>query len=284
MTKALFIVNPKAGGRKKADVLAAIAGCTHQWEIVETRYPGHATEIAASADADIVVAVGGDGTVNEVAKGLIGCENKAMGIIPCGSGDGLARHLKISRIPAWAVKTINKANIISIDTATLDGTPFFVTCGVGFDAEVSNRFASARTRGLKTYIEKILQTVIDYTPSKYKLILDGKEVEHNALLITVGNANQWGNNGKIAPRASLQDGLLEVTVIVPFPMILVPELVTALFLGNIDKSHFVYAYKAKDIKIIRDSEGPGHIDGDPVSPGKEISVSVNPASLRIVAP
>lgn len=284
MAKVLFIINPKAGTKRSKDsVLAALNGCIHDWSAVWTEYPGHATELAAASDADIVVAVGGDGTVNEVARALVNSD-KVLGIIPCGSGNGLALHLGIKRSPARAVDIINNAKIIPVDTATIDGHPFFCTCGVGLDAEVSRNFAKAGNRGLKTYVEQSINTYARYKPCKYILDFDGKTVKHSALLITVANANQWGNNAKIAPNASLTDGLLEITVIKSFPKIGTPELLAALLVGAIDKSRFVKSYKAREIKILRDSEGPGHADGDPINPGEEINISVIPSSLKVIIP
>lgn len=284
MAKVLFIVNPKAGTKRSKDsVLAALNGCIHDWSMVRTEYPGHATELAAASDADIVVAVGGDGTVNEVARALVNTD-KVLGIIPCGSGNGLALHLGIKRSPARAVDIINNAKIIPVDTATIDGHPFFCTCGVGLDAEVSRNFAEAGNRGLKTYVEQSINTYVKYKPCRYTLCFDGRSLKHNALLITVANANQWGNNAKIAPNASLTDGLLEITVIKSFPKIGTPELLAALLVGAIDKSRFVKSYKARDIKILRDSKGPGHADGDPINPGEEINISVIPSSLKVIVP
>lgn len=284
MAKVLFIVNPKAGTKRTRDsVLSAMDNCTHDWSMVRTEYPGHATELASETDADIVVAVGGDGTVNEVARGLVNTE-KALGIIPCGSGNGLALHLGVSRNPSRAVSIVNKAKIISVDSATIDGQPFFCTCGVGLDAEVSVKFANAGSRGLKTYVEQTFNIFSNYQPCRYTLIFDGKTVKHNAVLITVANANQWGNNTKIAPHASLTDGFLEITVIKSFPKIVTGELVAALLVGAIDKSRYVKSYKAKEIKILRDSKGPGHADGDPVNPGEEINISIVPSSLKVVIP
>ena len=159
MRTVSFIVNPVSGGKDKSSILAAIGRYMDlsqcRYHVRQTTCAGEAEKLARDSKADIVVAVGGDGTVSEVAQGLIGTE-KALGIIPCGSGDGLALHLGISREPAKAVKVINDACIQKIDVAHIDGKPFFVTAGVGLDALVSWDFASSKKRGLGTYIQTAL--------------------------------------------------------------------------------------------------------------------------------
>ena len=190
-----FIVNPISGGLNKAKIIKAIEkemdGTPFEWEIIKTEYAGYATVIARESKADIVVAVGGDGTVSEVATGLEGT-GKALGIVPCGSGDGLALHLGISRTPKKAVRQMLSGSVSDMDCGCVNGHPFFCTTGVGFDAEVSLAFAKAKKRGLKTYITKSWQIWKNYKPLTYKITVDGKSIELPAMFVTVGNANQWG--------------------------------------------------------------------------------------------
>ena len=173
MEKMLLIVNPISGGKDKKKVIRAIENGLDknrfQWDIAFTEYSGHGTILARESDADIVVAVGGDGTVSEVAKGISGT-GKTLGIIPCGSGDGLALHLGISRNLPKAVRQLNDSRQAIIDYGTIDGKLFFCTTGVGMDAEVAWEFAKAGTRGLKTYVSKTLSVWRHYVPKEYRLI------------------------------------------------------------------------------------------------------------------
>ena len=281
MPRALFIINPIAGSQNKNSVRDAISHCTLDWTARETQYAGHARELAAVSDADIVIAVGGDGTVNEVASGLLGTR-KAMGILPCGSGNGLARHLKISMNPREAIETINRCQTITIDTGIVNEKPFFCTCGVGFDAQVSENFANAGKRGIQTYITEALKTWRDYDFATYEISIDGRLISQKALLVTVANANQWGNNGFIAPHANLQDGLLDITIVAPFQSFLIPGLVVSLLAGHIDRAHCVYSYTGRDITIIPSRKGPAHRDGDPMPDIELLHATIRPASLTVI--
>ena len=206
----LFIVNPISGKKRKAAIIAYLEkmGC----KVVCTEYAGEAEKIAREATESVIVAVGGDGTVNEVARGIVGTD-KVLGIIPCGSGDGLALHLGISRYYKQAVKTIMNGKKIKIDSGLINGRPFFSVCGTGFDAIVSERFAKSGKRGIMNYIEIGLKTWREYKPQKHIVEIDGQSFEMDASLITVGNSSQWGNNAKITPRADIEDGYLDMTAV-----------------------------------------------------------------------
>jgi len=282
MSKVLFIINPIAGMRKRG-LSSAISLCKSDYEIVETQYPGHATELAQASDADIVVAVGGDGTVNEVATGLIG-SNKALGIVPCGSGNGLARHLKLSLKVREAVEIINLGHTTVIDTGVVNEMPFFCTCGIGLDAEVGMNFANAGKRGAQTYIAETVKLLNEYSPDNYEVLIDGKLISQKAMFVTIANANQWGNNGMIAPEASLTDGLLNVTIVAPFSSIRIPGMVAGLFTGTINRMHGVYSYQGQNIRVIPEKEMVAHRDGEPMLNVEEISAYVRPASLKTIIP
>ena len=272
--KVLFVVNPLSGGKDKKKTVEQIRrGCSFPLEVVFTQSPGHATDIAREADADIVVAVGGDGTVSEVARGLVGTE-KALGIIPCGSGDGLARHLGISHNPRKAIETINSATISPIDYATLDGRPFFCTVGVGFDAQVAWKFSSAGVRGLRTYISESWKTWKGFEPDIYEIRVDDQRWKGPAAMVTVGNVNQWGNQARITSLASVRDGLLDVTVVKPFHTVEVPVLAAKLLDGR--------AHTSRRVEIRRSSEGPAHIDGEPLLMGDTLIADIVPSGLRTV--
>jgi len=210
--------------------------------------------------------------------------DKALGIIPCGSGDGLALHLGISRDPLKAIQTLNCHEVRRIDYATVNGKSFFCTCGVGFDADVAQAFASSGKRGLSTYITTALKLWRGYHPSSYRITLDGKEISRDAVLITVGNASQWGNNAWITPRASVRDGLLDVTVVAPFSSFAIPRLATALLTRRADRTRGVETFRAKSITIERPTEGAFHYDGDPSRGGTTLKIDIHPCSLNVVVP
>ena len=277
----LFIVNPTSGTGSKKRLISTLKKAGHT--VVCTEYAGHATELARTTSEQVVVAVGGDGTVNEVAKGLIGTD-KTLGIIPCGSGDGLARHLGISHIFSIALATIKAGNVCPLDAGTINGRYFFSVCGVGFDAVVSERFAKCGQRGLPTYIREGLKTWEVYTPEKYTLCIDGKTYEHDAMFVTIGNSSQWGNGAKITPLADSSDGILDITVVDSFKTIEIPFMAGLLMTGVANKSIHVHTYRGKNITITRQNEGPAHADGDWFSAGKELDIKIIPHALKVLAP
>lgn len=287
MQHILFIVNPIAGSRDKGSLERLIPRRLDpqrfSWTLAYSAHPGHAHELATRTDADTVVAVGGDGTVNEVASALAGT-GKTLGILPCGSGDGLARHLKISRNFDLALRTINAYEIRSIDLGTMNGKPFFCTCGVGLDALVSEEFARATTRGLHTYVAKTVETWQHFTPETYELTIDGTAVTTRAVLITAGNANQWGNESFITPLASLTDGLIDVTVLRPFSPLEIPDLAAKIFTKRIARSAHVDYYRCRQLSIHREKPGAAHLDGDPLQLGCDIDIRMAADKLRIIIP
>ena len=285
--KICFIVNPLSGGKDKKSILrtveSAIDSRHFSHEICWTLRPGHATELARTSDADIVVAVGGDGTVSEVAQGLAGT-GKALGIIPCGSGDGLALHLGLSRNPAKAIRMLQEGETVAMDYGLVDGRPFFCTTGVGLDAEVAWQFATAGKRGLWTYIRLAWEIWQHFTPDTYIIDIDGERMETQAVFVTVGNANQWGNMARICPLASVRDGLLDVTIVTPFHTWEIPVLAAKLLTGRAHTSRRARMLRGRHITIRRTVEAPAHFDGDPCRMGREISVEVVPAALQAVVP
>lgn len=287
MSKILFIINPKAGTGRKDIVEAAIEEHVdkerHSASIIYTSHAEHAAEIAREmgGKVDIIVAVGGDGTVNEVARSLVHTPT-ALGIIPVGSGNGLARHLRIPMEPAEAMKIINEACVENLDYGRINGEAFFCTCGVGFDAFISMKFAEAGKRGLSTYIEKTLQDGLSYRPEVYSIEMDGEAETHEAFLIACANASQYGNNAYIAPNASTRDGLLDVTLLTPFTPLEAPQIVLQLFNRQLSKNSHVKIFRTKHLRITRKNEGPAHIDGDPVNMGQSLEVELIPAGLRAV--
>lgn len=277
----LFIINPVAGRKSKLPIVSKLteAGC----KVVFAEHAGHAEEIARKAEEKTIVAIGGDGTVNEVARGLLGSD-KVMGIIPCGSGDGLALHLGISRDISRAFETIMSGNIRSIDAGIINGKPFFSVCGVGFDAIVSEKFAKMGTRGFSSYVKAGLDTLLDYKPEKYTITIDDNSYDCEASLIAIGNSSQWGNGAKITPLADISDGLLDVTIADGFNLSDVPSLSCLLMTGMLDKSKKIHCHQGKHIHISREKTGPAHADGDWFEAGTDIDICIIPSALKVLAP
>lgn len=288
--KIVFVYNPISGSHRLIPVIPIIERFVntdlYDFSIVSTKYRGHATEIAqeyAAKQYDAVIAVGGDGTVNEVGRGLIGT-GTALGIIPCGSGNGLARHLAISLDPFKAVKWLDKSIFTDIDYGMIEDHPFFCTCGVGFDAKVTDAFSKAGTRGLITYMESILKEIATYHNETYKLSFDNSSETFEAFFITCANADQWGNNAFIAPSASLQDGMLDVIAAHPFSVVDAPLIAFQLFNKLIEKNPNVSVRKCQELTITRQSEGPAHYDGEPILLGKEIHIKLIKGGLKVLIP
>ena len=286
--RMIFIVNPISGTQGKKTILKWIDErldrTLYEYEVVKTEYAGHATEIAANAvkeGIDIVVAIGGDGTINETARSLIH-SNTALGIIPCGSGNGLARHLRIPMDPKAAIDILNENNQIQMDYGKINNIPFFCTCGVGFDAFVSLKFADSGKRGLLTYLENTLHESLTYQPETYEIENEEGTVRHKAFLIACGNASQYGNNAYITPQASLTDGLMDVTILEPFTVLDVPSLSFQLFNKTIDQNSRIKTMRAKKIKIHRNKPGVFHYDGDPIMGNEVLEVEIVPHGLNVI--
>jgi len=284
----LFIVNPISGGKDKQRILALIEKLLDRerfrYEIRPTEYAGHGIELARASKADIVVAVGGDGTVSEVAQGLAGAPDKALGIIPCGSGDGLALHLGISRRPKKAIRQLNRSETAVMDYGTVEGHPFFCTTGVGMDADVAWAFAKSGKRGLKTYVAKTLAVWRHFKPDTYRIEVDGKVHTMPATFVTVANVNQWGNNAVIAPEASVRDGQFDVTVLHPFTLWDVPALGIRLFLRRFTRARKVTSLRGRNIVLQRSSAAPAHFDGDPIEMGTTLHIAMHEAAVRVRVP
>ncbi len=290
LKKIVFIVNPISGTIDKDSILASIKEeinrAEYAYEVAYTQYAKHGTEITARAvsdGADMVVAIGGDGTVNEIARSLIHTP-VALGIIPCGSGNGLARHLQIPLDVKKAIENINRHHIECIDYGRINDNPFFCTCGVGFDAFVSLKFATAKKRGMLSYIENALHECLNYKPETYKIINENGITKHKAFLIACANASQYGNNAYIAPQATLDDGLMDITILEPFTMLDIPALAFQLFNKTIDQNSRIKTFKSKKITIIRNKPGVIHFDGDPTMAGNTLDVEIARHGLRVCVP
>lgn len=287
MRNIAFIVNPISGTKAKSRVAKLIRELldTQQFAptVVVTEYAGHATQLAqqfAMQDYYAVVAVGGDGTVNEVACGLIGT-NTALGIIPNGSGNGFARHLDISTRMNRAIEMLNSSEVINVDYGLVNDIPFFSTFGVGFDAVVAHDFADSN-RGFKGYVQSIFKDLFQYKPEIYHLAGEGFDIDSKAFLINFANAGQWGYDAYIAPKASVQDGLLDVAIVTEFPMTAAPGLALSLFTKDIDENLHMNTIRTKQMTLTRNSEGPAHIDGTPTTLPAQLHVRIVEDGLKVL--
>ena len=288
--RILAIINPVSGTSNKDKIPRLIDTVVdhdqNDVSIIATEYAGHAREIATDAvkdGFDVVVAIGGDGTVNEVGSSLCGTST-ALAIVPCGSGNGLARHLRISMNASRALQVLNNGVVGEFDFCTVNDKPFFCTCGMGFDAKVSDKFANEGTRGFITYIKTTLAEFIKYKPQRYIIDIDGERLEEKAFVIACCNAAQYGNNAYIAPRASLQDGLIDVTVMHPFNIVQSPLIGARLFLRQLGHDHHVSIYRGKHVVIERDHDDVMHIDGDPMMMPARLVIKNRQRGIRILVP
>lgn len=283
--KVHFIVNPISGANQKLGIVEQIKQHISpkiDYQIAYTEAAGHATELTQKAiqqQADAVIAVGGDGSVNEVGKALIN-SNIALGIIPSGSGNGFARHLKIPMTIKASIDTINAFNIRQIDTASVNGRPFLATTGTGFDSHVAHKFADFGKRGFLSYMQISTNEFINYQPTDYQLIIDGQEINTKAFLVVIANAGQYGNNVWISPSASVSDGLLNIGILEKFPATVVPDIILRLFNKTIEKSKFYQTFQAQEV-LIKQVENY-HIDGEPIGKSGEMHIKINPSSLNVI--
>lgn len=288
--KLLAIINPISGmggkGKMPSLIKERLASNRFDIEVVFTERSGHATVLAQDAvsdGCDIVLAVGGDGTVNEVGRAVCGTST-ALAILPCGSGNGLARHLHIPMNAEKALDAVSNGVIDLVDYGTVNEQPFFCTCGVGFDAQVSYKFANEDTRGLVTYIKTTISEYFRYRAQHYRITIDGDTIDEKAFVIACCNAAQYGNNALVAPRASMQDGKIDITVIHSFNLGEAALLSARLFTSNIDRDRHVSIYRGRDILIERDDEDVMHIDGDPVMMPELLHIVCHPSAMRVVVP
>lgn len=291
--KLLVIINPISGVGKQRTIETILdSHLNHNlfdYEIRYTEYAHHASKIAEEACLrkcyDAIIAVGGDGSVNDVVSGIRAAKSDvALGIIPCGSGNGLARHLKIPLSPKKAMEVINNFYSEKIDTITINGKVCASIAGVGFDALVAHKFSAAHTRGLQAYTEVIVSEYPFYKPTTYRLKIDGEEVERKALFVSFANSNQFGYNAVVAPSASLKDGLIDVCIVEQIPIIHMPIIAQLVYTKHFDLSQHVEIIKAKSVKVYNNEYEWVNLDGEAVKMGKELNISIDTESLKIICP
>lgn len=288
--KIIFIVNPISGHHNKNHfpylVETHIDKNKYDYKIVFTEYANHASELTMQAIDDgyeYIAAVGGDGTINEVAKCLIGKEQTLI-IVPFGSGNGLANHLGLPfKLDKHIKEVINNGKVYKIDTATMNGIPFISIAGIGFDALIADYFAKDENRGFITYAKLVTEKYPSYRQKEYTLILDdSKTIECKPFFVTFANSSQFGYNAEISPKASVQDGLIDVCIFKKPNILEVPIVATYFLAKQIDKSNFIDIYKAKKIQVIRKVNEVANIDGEPIEMSKDIIVEIKPLSLNIL--
>ncbi|GAB2985760.1 YegS/Rv2252/BmrU family lipid kinase [Mucilaginibacter puniceus] len=284
---ALFIINPVSGGKRKDDIPRLIQKYLNadifNAVIVFSTGVAHARQVAKEAidQYDLVVAVGGDGTVNEIASALVG-SNTLLGIIPCGSGNGLSRFLNIPMDIKDAIENLNAGHAETIDSAEANGQPFFNMAGMGFDAHISEVFSHNKKRGFISYIKSSITEIVNYKSQYYHIEIDGVAYERTAFMISLANSSQYGNNMHIAPYASVQDGLIDVCIIKPFSAWRLPEMGVRMLLKTADKSPYLEIIKGKHIQIKRNEAGPIHLDGEPQIIGTDVKINIVPSSLKVI--
>ena len=288
--KAVLIVNPISGTRSKHGLEQAVKSkllpLGIDIEIKETLGKGDAYRMATEAKESgtkFVITAGGDGTINEVANALSFSET-VLGILPFGSGNGLARSLGIPQDIFGALKIIESGYALSCDRGVVNDHPFYCTFGIGFDAAVSEKFATMKRRGRITYIRSAFREFLNYHSQTYSIVINGKVITEKALLIAVCNAPQYGNNAYIGPKAKLTDGLLDITVVHadnPFNTLLMSM---DMFTGMLDKNRGIGTFRVPELTIVRIEDGPVHLDGEPMHIGKNLDIKCEKGVLKVMAP
>jgi YegS/Rv2252/BmrU family lipid kinase len=285
--KALFLVNERSGRRRKFDVQDVIRrAATCDYEIVPCGRKEDLPAIIDRAERDafnVVYAVGGDGTVHETAKHLIG-RQPALAILPIGSGNGFARHIGLPLDPATSIASCSGGAIVTIDTAEVNGMPFLGVMGVGFDALIAERFASSTVRGFGTYVSEGIAAFARFRAEEYEIETPQRSMRLRAFVVAVANSGQYGNNARIAPLASLRDGLLDLVVIEDASLLRALLLLPPLFRGTLHRKRGVNAMQTTSVTIRRAAEGAAHLDGEPYVLPAELRVRVVPQSLRLLVP
>ena len=284
--KIRFIINPISGTGKQKGIENLIAKnlSNFDYTIVYTKESGSATEISRKAiedKIDIVVAVGGDGTVNECAKAVIGTDT-ALGVIPCGSGNGFAYHIGMEKNIEQSIKQLNNCSITSIDSCTANGIPFVNVSGIVFDAHIAHLFANLTNRGFSNYI-KLIYKELKYKARNYTIDYDGKTEQVNAILISFANASQYGNNFQISPHAKTDDGLIDFVIVKDFPRWKILALLLKIAKGKAHLSKYIRIIQTDKMSITT-NEKVIHLDGEPYSLSSPIIIQIHPLTLKIFSP
>ncbi|MFA6118499.1 MAG: YegS/Rv2252/BmrU family lipid kinase [Parachlamydiales bacterium] len=287
--KIYFIINPKSGTSNKKNIEKLIHRFVdvskYHYEIEYTHGPNHATSLSAKAvelGYNIIVGVGGDGTINEVAKGLINTTS-ILGIIPCGSGNGVANHLKIPKDPILALKLINRSTFSIIDTVNVNDKFFLGIAGIGFDAHIAGKFANMKKRGFLSYAKLVLLEFFKYKSNNFELIIDGDSINKEGFLLSFAKSTQYGNDIKIAPLAKIDDGHLQIAILKYPPFYAILDIILKLKNGSIHKSKYYETIKCKTL-MVKNYNTLAHLDGEPHHFEGQMDFKVFPKSLKIITP
>ena len=288
--KILFVINPRSGTSQGEHVHSLIEGnidsTVFDAEIVRTEYPGHGEKIAADAVSKnyyAVISVGGDGSVQEIARATLGT-NTLLGIIPKGSGNGLARHLSIPMEADAALKIIESGNCRAIDVLRVNDKLCVNVFGIGFDAHVANLFSKSKKRGYATYVKLVLREFSRLQPLELFINADGKEITLKSFMLTLANGSQFGNNAMIAPQADITDGMMDVCSMKKFPFYVAPSLIYLLMKNRINRSRFYSMFRAREVYIRSEKNIVAHLDGEITEFGKTVHAVVQPRALKIIIP
>lgn len=287
--KALVIVNPRAGiARDRQKIARQVEGALPDYE-VEIATPGSIAGLretvtgAVSQGTALVIAVGGDGTVHEVGRHLIGTRT-ALGILPLGSGNGLARGLGIGFTAKQALDVLRDGGERTIDVGYVNDEPFFSVSGIGFDAAVGEGFAKSKVRGILPYLSIAARESIQFKPVEVSIRFGGREIVAKVLLVAVANTDEFGSGARIAPNADPSDGLLDVVVIRNVNVLEMLVNSPRLFDGSIQEAGPVEMYQASEIRILRPQSAPLHVDGEPLEQGPVLHYRVARGALRVRVP
>jgi len=288
-SKIVFISNPVSGSTKKkpgATFLRSQFDSSYETVFLESKYSGHASELAAEAvknNATTVVAIGGDGTVNEIARSLNGTAC-VLGIIPCGSGNGLARHHNISMNVPEAIAVIKKNNVVSHDAVSINGQLSFNVSGIGFDAHVAHLFGKDGKRGFNTYIKLVVKEFANYSEKEIRVTTNEGVIAQPIMLAAIANGSQFGNNARIAPHANTNDGMVDITLVRKMSAWKLPMFMYEVFNHKAARSSHAKLLKGENFVIDCETEIPLHIDGEPAGFSRKFMVSTLKSSLRLIVP
>lgn len=284
-----FLINPKSGKGSKHDTAKVIVDFfnqhRHTHQIFYTEYPGHARELAnkLTAKNQVIVAVGGDGTIHEIADGLKGSQG-CLGLLPAGSGNGLARHLGVSMDLKIALEQLISSRIVQMDLLTINGKLSINIGGIGFDGFIAKEFTNQTSRGLSGYVRLIVQNFFSYREFEYDLELDQQSISGKAFSIAFCNGSQYGNQARIASEASVTDGLMDIVVIRKPRLFQIPKLVFQVMRGKLNSGEFVQLYKGQDVNVRLKQSIDLQLDGEFAGTVEMFGVQVIPKALNILRP
>ncbi len=282
--KIRFIINPTSGTGRQRNIEKYISEHLEGYDIVYTQKAKDACRLSKEAvndNIDIVIAVGGDGTVNECLQGLVNSKT-ALGVIPCGSGNGFAYHIGMRKKPEEAIIQLKNIRIEEVDTCRLNKIPFINVAGIGFDAHIANLFSKLKKRGFINYLILIYKE-LSYKSQKYTIEYNNIKKDVRAYMIAFANSSQYGNNAKISPMSNIKDGLINFVIVKDFPKWKIPHFLFKLFTGEIHLSSYVEIIKSKQIKI--DVENTlVHLDGEPLKTKGPVNITLLHKSLKIIIP